>query len=189
MNAKAVFLDRDKTILLPEGGEKYIYRVEDFFIPESYIAALRKLMESGFLLFVVTNQGRIAKGHLTEEDVEALHHCLDLILKYNGVFITQYEYCPHNPRGSLAPYNVVCGCRKPKTGMIDSICESQNIHKAGSWMVGDSGIDMLAGRNSGLRTIQVLTGSEIDSGYADFIEGDLVRAVSRILKEDGESGR
>lgn len=189
MNAKAVFLDRDKTILLPEGGEKYIYRVEDFFIPESYIAALRKLMESGFLLFVVTNQGRIAKGHLTEEDVEALHYCLDLILKYNGVFITQYEYCPHNPRGSLAPYNVVCGCRKPKTGMIDSICESQNIHKAGSWMVGDSEIDMLAGRNSGLRTIQVLTGSEFDSGYADFIEGDLVRAVSRILKEDGKSGR
>jgi len=187
MNAKAVFLDRDKTILLPQGGEKYIYRVEDFYIPESNIAALRKLTEHGFLLFVVTNQGRIAKGHLTEKDVEELHHCLDLLLKYHGVFITKYEYCPHNPRGSLSPYNVVCGCRKPKTGMIDVICDSRDIHKSGSWMVGDSDIDMLAGKSSGLRTIQVLTGSDFDSRHADFIETDLVDAVSRILKEDEKS--
>jgi phosphoglycolate phosphatase-like HAD superfamily hydrolase len=72
--------------------------------------------------------------------------------------------------------------------MIDVICDSRDIHKAGSWMVGDSEIDMLAGRNSGLRTIQVLTGSEYDSGYADFIEIDLVGAVSRILEEDEKSG-
>ena len=186
MNLKAVFLDRDKTILLPQGGERYIYRVEDFFIPESYIAALRKLIEEEFLLFVVTNQGRIAKGHLTERDVEELHDCLDLILKYNGVFITEYEYCPHNPRGSLPPYNVACECRKPKTGMIDVICDSRDISKPSSWMVGDSHIDMLAGKSSGLRTIQVLTGSDITSPQADFIETDLVNAVNRILKETEE---
>ncbi len=189
MSLKAVFLDRDKTILLPHGGEKYIYRVEDFFIPESYIAALKKLVENEFLLFVVTNQGRIAKGHLTEKDVEELHHCLDLILKYNGVFITEYEYCPHNPRGTLSPYNIVCECRKPKTGMIDVICDSYNIHKTVSWMVGDSDIDMLAGKSSGLRTIQVQTGSEDGSGYADFIERDLIEAVDRILNEDDLAGR
>lgn len=184
MGVKAVFLDRDKTILLPHGGEKYIYRVEDFYIPESYIRALRKLVENEFLLFVVTNQGRIAKGHLTEKDVEELHHCLDLILKYNGVFITEYEYCPHNPRGTLSPYNVICECRKPKTGMIDAICDSYNIIKTCSWMVGDSDIDMLAGKNSGLRTIQVQTGSDFDSCYADFIESDLVEAINRILDEN-----
>jgi D,D-heptose 1,7-bisphosphate phosphatase len=184
MGVKAVFLDRDKTILLPHGGEKYIYRVEDFHIPESYISSLRKLVESEFLLFVVTNQGRIAKGHLTEKDVEELHHCLDLILKYHGVFITGYEYCPHNPRGTIFPYNVSCECRKPKTGMIDSICDSYDILKTRSWMVGDSDVDMLTGKNSGLRTIQVQSGSDYDSHYADFIERDLAEAVNRILYED-----
>ncbi len=183
MGIKAVFLDRDKTILLPHGGEKYIYRVEDFHIPETYISALRKLVENGFLLFVVTNQGRIAKGHLTEDDVEELHNCLDLILKYNGVYIMEYEYCPHNPRGTLFPYNVVCGCRKPKTGMIDVICNSYEINKTNSWMVGDSDVDMAAGRSSGLRTIQVMTGADFESRHADFIESDFVAAVKRILAD------
>lgn len=183
MSLKAVFLDRDKTILLPHGGEKYIYRVEDFYIPESYITALRELANNNFHLFVVTNQGRIAKGHLTESDVEDLHNCLDLILKYNGVYITRYEYCPHNPRGTLSPYNIVCDCRKPKTGMIDIICDSYGINTSLSWMVGDSDVDMAAGKNSGLRTVQVLTGSDEHSFHADFVERDFTDAVNRIINE------
>ncbi|MCK5391260.1 MAG: HAD-IIIA family hydrolase [Deltaproteobacteria bacterium] len=181
MGSKAVFLDRDKTILLPKGGEKYIYRAEDFHISDKYIRALKELVDYECLLFVITNQGRIARGHLTEDDVEELHEYLDLILKQNGVHISEFEYCPHNPRGTLHPYNIICECRKPKTGMIDSIRNSYDIDIPNSWMIGDSYIDMIAGKKSGLRTIQVLTGSETSSEYADFIETDLVKAASRIL--------
>jgi len=181
MGSKAVFLDRDKTILLPKGGEKYIYRVEDFHIPDKYIRALKKLVDYEYLLFVITNQGRIARGHLTEEDVEELHKSLDSILKQNGVHISEFEYCPHNPRGTLHPYNIICECRKPKTGMIDSIRNSYEIDISSSWMIGDSYIDILTGKKAGLRTIQVLTGSDAYSEYADFVETDLVKAASRIL--------
>ncbi len=183
MGSRAVFLDRDKTIVLPKGGEKYIYRVEDFYIPDNFVAALKKLVDNDFLLFVITNQGRIARGHLTEEDVMELHQCLDSILKENGVLISEFEYCPHNPRGTLYPYNIICECRKPKIGMIDSIRDSYEIEVPNSWMVGDSYIDMLAGRKAGLKTIQVLTGSETYSNHADFVERDLVHAVTRILEE------
>ncbi len=65
--------------------------------------------------------------------------------------------------------------------MIDSIRNSYDIDIPNSWMIGDSYIDMIAGKKSGLRTIQVLTGSETSSEYADFIETDLVKAASRIL--------
>jgi len=181
MGSKAVFLDRDKTILFPKGGEKYIYRVEDFHIPDKFIGALKKLIDNEYLLFVITNQGRIARGHLTENDVEELHKCLDSILKQNGVHISEFKYCPHNPRGTLHPYNIVCECRKPKTGMIDSIRNSYEIDVLNSWMIGDSYIDILAGKKAGLKTIQVLTGSETYSKYADFVETDLVKAVSKIL--------
>ena len=181
MGSKAVFLDRDKTILLPKGGEKYIYRAEDFHIPDKYIRALKELVDYEYLLFVITNQGRIARGHLTENDVEELHEYLDFILKQNGVHISEFEYFPHNTRGTLHPYNIICECRKPKTGMIDSIRNSYDIDIPNSWMIGDSYIDMIAGKKSGLRTIQVLTGSETSSEYADFIETDLVKAASRIL--------
>ena len=50
-------------------------------------------------------------------------------------------------------------------------------------MIGDSYTDMLAGKKAGLRTIQVLTGSETYSDYADFVEIDLVKAVNRLLEE------
>jgi len=184
MGLRAVFLDRDKTILLPKGGEKYIYRVGDFHIPDNFIKALKKLVDYEFLLFVITNQGGIARGYLTEDDVEELHKCLDSILKENGVHISEYEYCPHNPRGTLHPYNIICECRKPKTGMIDSIRSSYEIDTPNSWMIGDSYIDMVAGKKAGLKTIQVLTGSETYCRYADFVETDLVQAVNRILTED-----
>lgn len=181
MNSRAVFLDRDKTILLPKDGDNYIYRVEDFIIPDNFVSALKKLTDLGYLLFIITNQGRIAKGHLTEHDVEELHQYMDDILRNNGVHISEYEYCPHNPRGYLYPYNIVCECRKPKTGMIDCIRNSYEIDANNSWMIGDSYTDMLAGNSAGLRTIQVLTGSEPYSDHAEFVENDLVSAVRRVI--------
>jgi D,D-heptose 1,7-bisphosphate phosphatase len=185
VDSKAVFLDRDKTILLPEGGDKYIYRVGDFYVPGDYVEALRLLSERGYLLFVVTNQSRVASGHLTETDVNELHNYLDLILEERGVYIEEYAYCPHNPRGTLPPYNMACACRKPGTGMIDALSEKHGVDRPRSWMVGDSDIDMIAGKKAGLRTVQVLTGWDLYSHYADFIEKDFAAAAERIAAEDG----
>ena len=181
MKIKAVFLDRDKTILLPYGGEKYIYRIEDCYIPATYIRALKLLNDEGFQLFIITNQGRIAKGYTTEEDVVSLHKSLDVIFQYNEIHITHYEYCPHNPRGTVYPYNITCECRKPNTGMLDSIFDTYEIDIERSWMVGDSGVDMAAGKRSGLNTVKVLTGIESSTDYADYVEKDLSEAVNRIL--------
>lgn len=185
VESKAVFLDRDKTILLPEGGEKYIYRVGDFYVPGDYVEALRLLSERGYLLFVVTNQSRVASGHLTETDVNELHNYLDLILEERGVYIEEYAYCPHNPRGTVSPYNKACPCRKPRTGMIDALSGKHGVDRSRSWMVGDSDIDMIAGKKAGLRTVQVLTGWDLYSHYADFIEKDFAAAADRIAAEDG----
>lgn len=183
MSSKAVFLDRDKTILLPDGGEKYIYRIGDFYIPEDYIEALKLLSKSGYLLFVVTNQSRVASGHLTETDVNELHNYLDVILEERGVYIEEYAYCPHNPRGTVPPYNIACLCRKPRTGMIDALAKKHDVDRSRSWMVGDSDIDMIAGKKAGLGTVQVLTGWDMYSHYADYIEKDFAAAAKRIAAE------
>ena len=122
MPDKAVFLDRDKTIILPN-GDNYIYRIGDFYIPESYNTALKNLYDSGYKLFVVTNQGRVAKGYLTEQDVHDVHDYLEQLFEDNGFSFDEFIYCPHNPEGHVQPYNSVCSCRKPKTGMIDELIE------------------------------------------------------------------
>ena len=102
MPDKAVFLDRDKTIILPN-GDNYIYRIGDFYIPESYNTALKKLYDNGYKLFVVTNQGRVAKGYMGEEDVVDLHEYLNEIYEGHGFRIEEFAYCPHNPMGHVRP--------------------------------------------------------------------------------------
>lgn len=69
---KAIFLDRDGTINSDE-GHYYIYKVEDFVFNPGVIDGIRRLNEAGYLIIVVTNQGGVAKGEYTIEDVENLH--------------------------------------------------------------------------------------------------------------------
>ena len=69
---KAVFFDRDGTINSDE-GHYYIYKPEDFVFNPGVIEGMKKLKEAGYLLFVITNQGGIAKGIYTHEDVKKVH--------------------------------------------------------------------------------------------------------------------
>lgn len=181
MNNKAVFFDRDKTIILPN-QDNYIYKVGDFYIPREYVEALRQLYESGYHLFVVTNQGRVAKGYLTEEDVKNVHNYLYKYFKQLGVEFTEFVYCPHNPEGNLAPYNIVCSCRKPEPGMIQTMIDKYSIDASTSWMVGDSRKDIAAGNLAGLRTILVQTGYFKSYESADYVEKNIEYAAKRILE-------
>ena len=65
---KAVFLDRDGTINSDE-GHYYIYKPEDFVFNPGVIEGLKRLQKAGYLLIVITNQGGIAKGIYTREDM------------------------------------------------------------------------------------------------------------------------
>ena len=62
---KCIFLDRDG--VLNEDRTDYVYRVEDFIIPDGVPEALRLLKDAGYLLIVITNQAGIAKNKFKEE--------------------------------------------------------------------------------------------------------------------------
>ncbi|MGH7885777.1 MAG: D-glycero-alpha-D-manno-heptose-1,7-bisphosphate 7-phosphatase [Thermodesulfobacteriota bacterium] len=180
MKNKAVFFDRDKTIILPN-NDNYIYRVGDFYIPEEYVAALRNLTENNYLLFVVTNQGRVAKGYLTEDDVNEVHRYMDKYFRQFGVEIKEFAYCPHNPEGNIEPYNILCSCRKPESEMIEKLIQKYHIDVSESWMIGDSRKDVIAGNSAGLKTILVQTGYFNTFSEADFVEENFSFAAKRIL--------
>lgn len=180
MRNKAIFFDRDKTIILPNNNN-YIYRVGDFYIPDEYIKSLKNLSDDGYILFVVTNQGRVARGYLTEDDVVDVHNYLDNFFRENGFEFKEFIYCPHNPGGNIEPYNVVCKCRKPKSYMIQSLIDKYGIDISTSWMIGDSRTDIIAGNLAGLKTILVQTGYFGSLPEADFVEKDISFAAKRIL--------
>lgn len=180
MKNKAIFFDRDKTLLIPN-HDNFIYRVGDFHIPDAFISSLSALNTAEYLLFLVTNQGRVAKGYLSEDDVRGVHKYMEEVLSKKGIGFSEYAYCPHNPVGEVEPYNVVCSCRKPKPGLFKRLIADYKIDVSRSWMVGDTDRDMVAGKSCGLKTILVKTGDYDYADSADYVEDDLTGAVNRIL--------
>jgi D-glycero-D-manno-heptose 1,7-bisphosphate phosphatase len=145
---KAVFLDRDG-VLNKEMGD-YVCRIEDFHILEYNAGALKALQDKGYLLLVATNQGGLAKGWYTEEELAKMHKKLREFFKSNGVEITDIFYCPHHP-----DFTGDCDCRKPKPGLLLQGITKYNLDPAQSYFIGDRERDVEAGVAAGLKGILI----------------------------------
>ncbi len=144
MSYKAVFIDRDGVINNDE-GHYYIFKAKDFKLNDGIIEGLQQLQKAGFKLFVITNQGGVAKGEYTEDDVETVHgHFLQTMFD-NDIRITDIYYCPHHDKVAA------CDCRKPKPGMILQAIDEHQIDPAQSYLIGDSERDIEAGEAAGLK--------------------------------------
>ena len=119
---KAVFLDRDGTINSDE-GHYYIYKPEDFVFNPGVIEGLKRLQKAGYLLIVITNQGGIAKGIYTREDMFKVHEKMCAELEKHGVTLTKIYYCPHHESIKT------CVCRKPSPYMVNLAIEEFHIDK------------------------------------------------------------
>lgn len=145
---RAIFLDRDG-VINRKGGPYYIYLKEDFVLNEGVTEALKYLMHKGFLLIIITNQGGIAKGVYTEEQMHEVHNFMKELLKKDGIEIAGIYYCPHHP--DVSP----CECRKPGTLLLEKAIKDFNIDTASSWMIGDSEIDIQAAEKMGIKGILI----------------------------------
>jgi D-glycero-D-manno-heptose 1,7-bisphosphate phosphatase len=178
---KAVFLDRDGTLIVERG---YVTAPELVEILPGVPDALRRLREGGWKLLVVSNQACVAKGLITEEELAGINERMAMMLGAEGVLLDGIYCCPHHPEGSVAEHAIECGCRKPKAGLIEQAAREHGIDLARSVMVGDTQRDLDAGRAAGTRTIQVRTGK--GAGLAadptpDHLAEDLRRAADWIL--------
>lgn len=110
-----LFLDLDGTVRESASGKKFIKDDKDIKIKDGVIETIRKQKEKGYLVIAVTNQGAVAYGLKTEEDVRQ-----ELVVT-NALCDDLFDfmlYCPFHPDGSLYPYNNKSLARKPDVGMI-----------------------------------------------------------------------
>ena len=155
MGQPAVFLDRDGTLIEEIG---YPTRPEQIRILAGVARGLARLAEAGFKRIVVTNQSGIARGLMTEEDLDKFHEALDEQLDLLGAAVDAYYACPHHPDRSGAARTdlaIECDCRKPKPGLLLQAAEDLDIDLETSWAVGDSWRDVQAGQAAGLRTVKL----------------------------------
>ena len=152
---RAVFLDRDGTIIEDDGYISDVARIHLF--PWS-AEAITRLREAGFLIVVVTNQAGVARGYFEDAFVAVAHRHLDTLLTAQGASIDAYYYCPHHPDGVVAAYTRACDCRKPAPGMIARAALDLDIDVGGSFVVGDKWLDIELAQRAGATGVLVRTG-------------------------------
>ena len=152
MAFKAVFLDRDNTIIEDPGYINHPNQVE--LLPGA-ANALSEMRKMGYKLIIVTNQSGIARGIVTEETLTQIHQRLLELLRNEGVFIDGIYYCPFHPEGVIEKYRKESSLRKPSPGMLFLAADEMEIDLSYSWMIGDSYRDVEAGKLAGCRTILI----------------------------------
>jgi len=153
--SKAIFFDRDGTLLVEMGYVAHPSQIRPYsFTPE----ALRMARAQGFFLVMVTNQSGIARGWLSESDLEAVHARMQEMLKPGGAELDAIYYCPHHPQGTVERYRRACECRKPAPGLGYRAVRDLGIDVAESLVIGDKSSDIRFGEALGLATCLVRTG-------------------------------
>jgi D-glycero-D-manno-heptose 1,7-bisphosphate phosphatase len=183
---KAIFLDRDGVINKDPGGwtrYNYVTELKDFHFIPGALKALRLLREHGFKVIIVSNQGGVAKGYFTKERLEAVNNFMLDEIRSAGARIEDVYYCIHKDEDN-------CGCRKPKTGMFEKAIEKYSIRPRDTFIIGDSYVDIEAGKQVGLNTVFVLSGKATLEDLRkrglkpDYVFKDLLEAVGWMLEKE-----
>lgn len=146
---RAVFLDRDGTLIDDVG---YISDPADVRLVPGAADALQALRAAGFRLVVASNQSGLGRGLITQEQADAVHQRFVEELERSGGQIDAAYYCPHAPEER-------CDCRKPLPGLIVDAARELELDLERSFMVGNSQVDVAAGKAAGCRTILLAEGS------------------------------
>jgi D-glycero-D-manno-heptose 1,7-bisphosphate phosphatase len=134
-------LDRDGTISVgaPEGD--YIRTVAELALLPDAADAVRRLNAAGLPVAVVTNQRGVALGLMSEADLDAVNERLRELLAAEGARLDAVYCCPHG--------HDACDCRKPLPGLLTRAAAELGLPLADAVMVGDTEVDVEAGRAAG----------------------------------------
>ena len=147
-NFDTLFLDRDGVINKKLEG-RYVRDLSEFEFLPGVLNAISQLSKVFIRIIIVTNQQGIAKGIMSENDLNVLHAQMKESIKRSGGKIDKIYFCP-----CLASEN--CECRKPNPGMIQkAVKDFPSIIIKKSYLVGDSDSDIEAGKRMNLHTIKV----------------------------------
>jgi len=152
MSNKAIFLDRDDTLIDDPG---YLSDPDQVKLLPGVPRALVEFKNMGYKTVVVTNQSAVARGIITEKVLRTIHSRLEELLAKENAFLDGIYYCPYHPDGVVARFRKESECRKPNPGMLLTAADEMDIDLGESWMIGNAPHDVEAGLSAGCKTILI----------------------------------
>lgn len=192
MLRKGVFLDRDGVV------NSYVCNAEfgtidspanpgEFGLTPGAAGAIAKLNRAGFFVVIVSNQPGVAKDRFSPTLLDEVTDEMKRELIQAGARVDAVYYCLHHPAAKIEQYRIACDCRKPKPGLLLRAASEWGIDLRESYVVGDGVVDVLAGKQAGVKTLfvgpqkgYVLSELERHNAWPDAIVNDLPEAAEWI---------
>ena len=143
-----IFLDRDGT-LNPDSG--YIGDISDYKFYKFTLPALKLMSKKNNQFCIITNQSGVARGLVSIKSLNIINNFIRKEFSENSIPLLDIYMCFDHPDNAS-------NRRKPGPGMFLEAKKEYNLKLSNCLMVGDSILDMKAGKNLGMETMLVLTG-------------------------------
>jgi D-glycero-D-manno-heptose 1,7-bisphosphate phosphatase len=125
-----VILDRDGVINKKPPRAEYIRNWGEFEWLPGAKEALRMLCHAGFRVILVSNQAGVARGAMSEADLNEIHQRLRAEVTNLGGRLDAIYYCPHD-------WDAGCECRKPRAGMLFQAQRDFHLDLSRTFFIGD----------------------------------------------------
>ena len=170
---KAVFLDRDNTIIY---DIPYSADIEKVKIMPDVPDVLREFLKKNYMLIIITNQSGVARGVFSLDEMHKLHRHLINIFEQENIKIHDIFYCPHSPEEN-------CECRKPSPSLFYLAAEKHKIDLTESIMIGDKISDVESGINAGCKHNILLTDKEFKNREKHFMTAKNIKEALHLLQK------
>jgi D-glycero-D-manno-heptose 1,7-bisphosphate phosphatase len=144
-----IILDRDGVINYD--SDQFIKSPDEWKPLPGSLEAIARLSQAGYRVVVATNQSGVARGLFDMPTLNSIHEKMHKACAQAGGRIDAVFFCPHAADDD-------CGCRKPKSGMIEEIVNRYSVDLSNVLSVGDSLRDLEASARLGAQPVLVLTG-------------------------------
>lgn len=146
MKMRTVLLDRDGVVNKKiENG--YVTKIEELEFLHETFDFLKRLYNPNLQIGIITNQQCVAKGLLSNANLEIIHTEIDRYFQEWNLPVPKYWVCPH--------FAGTCECRKPKPLMLNRAIDFFGADRSTTIMVGDSDSDIQAAEAASIPSIHL----------------------------------
>jgi D-glycero-D-manno-heptose 1,7-bisphosphate phosphatase len=159
---RILFLDRDGTLNRSIGSRPPNIPEEVELLP-GVASVLSDYVVQGWLIVIVSNQGGVASGYISERGAHAVQQ---RVVELLPVPVAESYLCPHMAGGRVTEYAIDCPNRKPRPGFLTTALERFGAQAEACLFVGDSSTDEQAAQAAGVpfRGADLFFGRSIERG-------------------------